>query len=262
MIGDTKLELDVTVREGAPRVDYTLRVDWREIGHPERGTPHLKVRFPLDVSEPQPRYEIPFGSIRRDLFNGEEVPALRWADLSDVDGRGVTLANSSKYGFSVEGHSLNMTLLRASIDPDPLPDLGDHIIEYSLIPHGHGWTVGDCARVGEDANVPLVVASCGFHDGNLPSAKSFVGVEGENVRLAAMKLGQYGKGIVLRLIEVEGRDCQAQVKMASDLLPEGATAVEVDTLERPLASNGARMENGTIVVEVPAYGIATVRIEG
>ena len=103
-------------------------MDWREIGHPEQGIPHLKVRFPLAVHDPEPRYEIPFGSIRRDLFDGEEVVALRWVDLSESDGQGVTLVNSSKYGFSLGGDSLNMTLLRASIDPDPLPDLGKHTI--------------------------------------------------------------------------------------------------------------------------------------
>ena len=88
--------------------------------------------------QPQARYEIPFGSIRRDLFDGEEVLALRWADLSEADGQGVTLVNSSKYGFSLEGDTLAMTLLRASIDPDPLPDLGEHVIEYALVPHGRG----------------------------------------------------------------------------------------------------------------------------
>jgi alpha-mannosidase len=114
---DTRFELDVTVRQGASRVEFRLRVDWREMGHPESGIPHLKVRFPLAVCDPQARYEIPFGSIRRDMAEGQEVPALRWVDLSEQDGQGVTLANSSKYGFSLEtedlheAYSLNMTLV-------------------------------------------------------------------------------------------------------------------------------------------------------
>ena len=264
-INDTGLELDTTVRQGVPRVEFRLRVDWREIGHPD-GVPHLKVRFPLAIHNPAPRYEIPFGSIHRALTSGEEVPALRWADLSEEDGQGVTLVNSSKYGFSLEGNSLNMTLLRASIDPDPLPDLGEHIIEYALVPHGRGWTVGDCMRVGEDMNVPLVVASCGFHSGELPSALSLVAVEPKNVRMAALKKGQpgayaeRGAAIILRLVEVEGHKTEARLTLAPELLPEEATATEVDTLERPLDINGARLEGGTLVVSLPAFGIATVRI--
>jgi len=263
---DTRVELDVTVRQGVRRVEFRLRVDWREMGHPEGGVPHLKVRFPLAVQEPRPRYEIPFGSIRRDLFDGQEVPALRWVDLSEADGHGVTLVNSSKYGFSLETkvphseYSLNMTLLRASIDPDPLPDLGEHTIEYALVPHGEGWTVGDCMRVGEEMNVPLVVASCGFHDGELPSARSFLSIEDVNVRLAAMKESQDGESLVLRMVEVEGRETEARIALAPALLPEGAAAVEVDTLERSIASSSARIEDSTLVVKLPAFGITTVRI--
>jgi len=264
MVNDTRLELDITLRQSVPCVEFQLRVDWREIGHPERGIPHLKIRFPLAVHDPEPRYEIPSGSIRRDLFDGEEVPALRWVDLSEDDGQGVTLVNSSRYGFSLEGDSLNMTLLRASIDPDPLPDLGEHTIEYALVPHGEGWTVGDCMRVGEDANVPLVAISCGFHGGDLPSAMSLVKIKNKNVRLAAMKKSQDGEAIILRLVEVRGKETETMLTFAPELLPGdangGTTAVEVNTLERSHDVNSARLERSTLVVKLPAFGITTVRI--
>ncbi len=124
-IGETSLSLDISLARGVPRVDFELRVDWREVGSRDGGIPHLKVRFPMDVRHgrqgPLARYEIPFGTIQRDLFAGEEVPAQRWVDLSGEDGVGITLVNTrSKYG-STSRTSLNMTLLRASIDPDPLP---------------------------------------------------------------------------------------------------------------------------------------------
>jgi alpha-mannosidase len=289
-VSNSKLELDITLRQGTPRVEYRLRVDWREMGHAERGIPHLRVRFPLAVQDPQARYEIPYGSIQRDLFDGEEVPAQRWADVRATgflgrDGPGVTLVNASKYGHSLEGDTLGLTLLRASIEPDPLPDLGEHVIDYALAPHGAEWTVGDGMRAGEEMNVPLVVASCGFQEGDLPSALSFVAVEPVNVRLVALKRGQGPvrgtqgpvrgtqgpvrgtqgpvrgtQGVVLRLIEVEGQESEAQVSLASALVPEGATAVEVDTLERPVEGGSARLEGGTLIVRLPAYGIVTVHV--
>jgi alpha-mannosidase len=269
-VSDSKLELDITLRQGSPRIEYRLRVDWREMGSAEEGIPHLRVRFPLALEEPQPRYEIPYGSIRRDLLDGEEVPAQRWADVRATgfmgrNGPGVTLVNSSKYGHSVNGNSLELTLLRASIEPDPLPDLGEHVIEYALLPHGAGWTAGDGMRAGEEMNAPLVVASCGFQEGDLPSALSFVSVEPKNVRLAALKqaqgpVGGTPGGVVLRLVEVEGLETEARVALAPELVPEGAAAVEVDTLERPVEGGSARLEEGTLSVTLPAYGIATVRI--
>ncbi|MGC9396634.1 MAG: alpha-mannosidase [Anaerolineae bacterium] len=256
----TTLELDITVRQGIPRVEFRLRVDWREIGDKESGIPHLRVRFPLNVTAAQPRYEIPFGSLVRDLNQGEEVVAQRWAGVAEADGQGVTLANTSKYGHSFDGDTLSLTLLRASIDPDPLPDLGEHIIEYALVPHGAGWTVGESTQAGEMLNLPPVIASCGFQDGDLPPALSLVAVEPANVRLAALKQAEDGDGLILRLVEVDGVATTAQITFAPELLPEGAGAIEVDMMERALAVNTARVEENAVAVKIPAFGIATVHI--
>ncbi len=257
---DTTLELDITVRQGVPRVEFRLRVDWREIGDKTRGIPHLRVRFPLAVDHAQPRYEIPFGSLVRDLTHGEEVAAQRWADVAEADGQGVTLVNTSKYGHSFDGDTLALTLLRASIDPDPLPDLGEHVIEYALVPHDAGWTVGASMQAGEALNLPPVVVSCRFQDGDLPTALSLVAVEPANVRLAALKQSEDGAGLILRLVEVDGSATTARVAFAPELLPEGAVAVEVDTMERPPAVDTARVEGNTVDVDLPAFGVTTVQI--
>ena len=160
----------------------------------------------------------------------------------------------------MEGTSLNMTLLRASSDPDPLPDLGEHVIEYALVPHVAGWTAGDASQAGEDLNVPLVVVSCGVHGGDLPPTASFVRVHEPNVRLAALKQSQDGAGVILRLVEVNGQATDATVTLARALAGASASAEAVDTLERPLPSNGAHLRDGTLTVTLPPYGIATVRI--
>ncbi|MBN1250296.1 MAG: hypothetical protein JXC32_21715, partial [Anaerolineae bacterium] len=258
----TTLVLDVSVMAGVPRVDFDLRVDWREMGSRQGGTPHLKVRFPLDVVAPMARYEIPSGAIRRDLFNGEEVPGQRWVDLTDADGHGVTLVNRSKYGFNVEGSSLNMTLLRASIDPDPLPDLGEHAIAYALVPHGAGWAEGDMTQAGEDFNVPLVVMSADFHPGDLPPLLALISVAPKNVRLTALKKSEEGSGLVLRLVEVAGAATEAVITLAPALAPAGTGAVLLDTLERPLDGAALRVADHALTVSMPAFGIRTVRMEG
>jgi alpha-mannosidase len=258
VVSASEIALEITLRQGAPRVEYRLHVDWREMGSRETGTPHLRVRYPLAVDDPQPRYEIPFGAIQRDLTAGQEVPALRWADLSEADGAGVTLVNDSKYGFSVEGTTLSMTLLRASIDPDPLPDLGEHTIEYALLPHGAGPTVERATQAGEEMNEPLTVVSCGFHQGDLPSEASFVAIREPNVRLAALKGSQDGEAMVLRLVEVAGIEGEVRVTLSPLLRGKGARAV--DLLERPVKGGEVRLEGEMLVVWMPAYGIVTVRV--
>lgn len=258
----TSLALDISLYQGVPRVDFSLTIDWREMGSRETGTPHLKVRFPLDIADPEARYEIPFGSITRDLFGGEEVPAQRWVDLTETDaesaGQGVTLVNRSKYGFNVEGSSLNMTLLRASIDPDPLPDLGEHVIDYALVPHAAVWATGDMTQAGEDFNVPLVVLSSDFHAGDLPSVQSLISVEPKNVRLTALKCAEDG-GLILRLVEVEGADTEATIALSSALLEDATEVTLVDTLERP-AGSALAFSDGAVRVPLPPFGVRTVRV--
>jgi alpha-mannosidase len=264
-IGASSLELDISLRRGSPRLEYSLRVDWREMGSREEGIPHLRVRFPLAIDRPTVSYAIPFGAISRDLSDGQEVPALRWADLLEADGAGVTLTNTSKYGHSLDGHSLEMTLLRSSIDPDPLPDLGEHVIEYALQPHVAGWAAGSAMRAGQTTNVPLSVVSCAFHPGKLPTALSFARIHETNVHLAALKQGQSG-GVLVRLVEVEGVETEAHVELDSRLIPgaaRGSAGVArcVDTLERPTKETStAQMDGRTLVVRLPAHGIVTVQI--
>jgi len=257
-LGNSKLELDITLRHGSPRVEYRLNVDWRQIGDKDRGIPHLKVRFPLAASQPTGRYEIPFGALERDLTEGEEVPAIRWAEMLDADGQGVVLGNTSKYGFNIEGDSLNMTLLRGSIDPDPLPDLGEHIIEYSIAPHGPGWAASDSVGEGEQVNLPLVVASCDFQAGDLAASHSFASMDPGPARLVALKRAQDGKGVVLRLAEVDGLD--TEVSLTLDPALAGARATLVDAVERPMEGGVADLRDGVLTVQVPAGGITAVRL--
>lgn len=257
----TKLELDITLISGEAQLQFNLKVDWRQIGSPDTGIPHLKVRFPLHIENARATYEIPFGSLQRDLTHGEEVPAQRWVDFSEADGQGMTLVNNSKYGFNVEGNSLNMTLLRGSIDPDPLPDLGVHIISYALVVHESGWTAGDCMEAGEDWNVPVDVVSTDFHEGILPAYQSLLRVEPHNIRVTAIKKAQDGKAIILRLVEVEGQAVTAHLTLSSNLVDGEGTAKRTDTMERIMPLPSLPMKAGKLSVLVEPYSIVTLRLE-
>jgi alpha-mannosidase len=258
--GSSSVALDITVVAGSPRVEFNLHLDWREIGDARNGIPHLKVRFPLAIHNPLAHYEIPFASLQRNLFNGEEVPAQRWVDLSEPDGQGVTLVNTSKYGFNVEGHTLNMTLVRGSIDPDPMPDLGEHNISYALVVHNAGWTAGNCVEAGEDWNIPLVVVSSDFHEGDLPPSQKLVELEPGNVRVAAMKKSEDGTALVMRLVEVEGKATTARLGFSAALVAADASVCVADTLERGLDQPALSIRDGSLSVPIGAYSIITLRI--
>jgi len=256
--------MDISLKTGVPRVEFVLRIEWLEWGNPNYGVPMLKVRFPLALEEGRPLFEIPFGYIRRPA-NGKEVPALRWVDLSGkrLKGRGrvgVTLVNDCKYGHSVRGDEIKLTLLRSSYDPDPLPELGNHEIRFALVPHGEDWGPSDATKAGCEFNhLPEVIAT-DIHKGNLPKEQGFLSVGPSNVLLSGVKKAEDDDGLIIRLYEIEGRQTEARVRLDPSLVKPNSSAVEVDLLERVISERTTKMEGEILKVMVPAFGITSVKI--
>jgi hypothetical protein len=59
---------------------------------------------------------------------------------------------------------------------------------------------------------------------------------------------------------VEGKDTEACVTFAPTVLDGVMSACVVDTLERPLDANTARLEGQMLTVPVSAFGIVAVRL--
>lgn len=258
--GDSQIEMTVTLSAGVPRIDFTLDVNWLERGTPQRGVPMLRAVFPVAAEDPRASYEVPCGHIIRQP-NGQEVPALRWADLSGwQDGVGVTLVNDHKYGHNAKGRTMRLTLLRSSYDPDPLPELGRQKIRFGVVPHGRGWTVADATRSGASFNQPLIVVATDSHAGTLPTSQSFAEVLTPGVMLSGLKKAEDSDAVIVRVYEMLGQVTEARIRLSPEFVPSGSTAIETDLMERPLGTSFTRMEGDELVVNVPAYGIATVRV--
>ncbi len=232
----------ITLYKGLDRIDVRTEADWWE--------DHLSLKacFPLDVIADQAFYEIPFAAIGRTtrfetLWEKAryEVPALRWADLSDDKG-GLALLNDSKYGHDIHGSVMKLSLLRSPTWPDPAADRGRHEFTYSLYPHAGSWSEAQVVRRGQELNQPLVVRTLPVNQvGILPRAKGFFAVDGSGVILDAIKLAEDGEGLIFRLYEANGRAENATMTFfrkperaaATDLLEKekGALNLKDDLLE-------------------------------
>src|SRR6266852_4563017 len=120
-----------------------------------------------------PAYEIQFGTIDRPTHQNTsweeaafEVPAQRWADLSDAH-YGVALLADCKHGYIVREDTLWLSLLKGAIDPDPDADRGQHHFTYSLLPHAAG--LDGVRRAAYGLTRPLMWRREGAHAGSLPS---------------------------------------------------------------------------------------------
>ncbi|MBN2345923.1 MAG: alpha-mannosidase [Candidatus Aminicenantes bacterium] len=234
----------ITLYHDLDRVDIRTEADWWE--------DHLSLKacFPIAVQSDKAYYEIPFAAIGRTtrfetLWEKAryEVPALRWADLSDEKG-GLALLNDCKYGHDIHGSVMKLSLLRSPTWPDPMADRGRHEFTYSLYPHAGSWSEGQVVRRGQELNQPLRARLLERpQPGNrpLPGHFSFFSVEGDGVILDAVKLAEDGRGLVFRLYEANGKAETASLRFfrkpsrtaAADLL-ENETA--------PLRLDGDRLE--------------------
>jgi alpha-mannosidase len=261
---DSTFTLTVSLAAGVPRVDFDLEVDWLERGTPETGVPMLKVAFPLAVKAEQATFECPQGSVARPV-NGLDVPALNWVDLTgQVDGinepAGATLVNDSKYAHSVLDNTIRLTLLRSSYDPDPLPEIGKHRIRFGLAPHVGLWTVSDATRAGQAFNHLFEMVGTTTHDGDMPASQGGVELLTHNVMLSGMKQAEDSEAVMVRLYEMEGKATTAQLRLSAELVAPDSSAVETDVLEQPTAASTARMQGDILSVDLPAFGMTTVKI--
>jgi alpha-mannosidase len=245
---------DVILYAGVPRVDVRMEAKWHE--------KHilLKVAFPVSAHSDKATYEIPFGSVERPTTRNTpaeqaqfEVPAQRWADVSDGK-HGLSLLNDSKYGYDAKANLLRLSLLRSPEWPDPHADEGHHEFTYSLYPHAGGWKDALTIRRGYELNYKLIALPSGKHEGKLPGEYSFVQSKSDNVIVTAVKKAEDDNALIVRFYEWAGRQGDVAIQ-----LPTGAaSASETDLMERPLGN--LSVSNGEVKVPTKPYEIKTIKV--
>jgi len=247
---------EISLYAGSPLLEVRNRFDWWE------DQILCKVAWELNVSSDTAYYEIPTSAIGRPTTRNNdwekaryEVPALRWADLSEST-YGVSLITDSKYGYDVEGNRMRLTLLRSPVWPDPAADRGTHEFRYALFPHQGDWRRGGTVRTAMEFCQPLLVQRTVSHKGVLPfSGRGFISCSAENVVISTFKLAEDGEGFIVRCYEACGRATEAVITLP----PHAVTARESDLIERSLAD--LPLLDGRLSFSIAPYEIKTFRIQ-
>ncbi len=224
------------------RLDIETQVDWRE------ANTLVKVAFPTTIDTDLARYDIQWGNIERPAHRNTaeaaamfEVPAQRWADLSD-GAEGFALLNDCKYGYDAVDGVLRLTLIKSSTSPDPHADQGLHRFTYSVLPHpgdhcgeviDHGHRIADPAVCLDRS---LIVS------GERPRWSTSAGVT-----VATVKWAEDGNGLILRAFEAYGRPGTLRLSHS---------ATVCDLLERALDPSGANATEFTL----SPFQILTLRV--
>lgn len=246
---------DIILYAGVPRVDVKMQAEWHE--------KHilLKVAFPVSAHSDKATYETPFGSVQRPTTRNTpaeqaqfEVPAQRWADISDAK-HGFSLLNDCKYGYDAKGNVLRLSLLRSPEWPDPHADEGHHEFTYSLYPHGGGWKDALTIRRGYELNYKLISLPTAKHQGALPPEHSFVQAQPDNVIVTALKKAEDDNALVLRFYEWAGKDGDITLQLP----PGAASASETNLMETSIATTP--VQNGGVKVHTKPYEIKTIKVQ-
>ncbi|MBV9669468.1 MAG: hypothetical protein JOZ43_00805 [Acidobacteriales bacterium] len=248
---------DLILYSGADQVDIDNEIDWHET--------HvlLKAAFPLNVRSDHATYEIPYGTIERPTTRNNsfekakfEVPALRWADLSDAQ-HGVTLINESKYGYDAKDNVLRLSLLRSPTWPDPDADRGLHRFSYAVYPHGGDWKQALSIRHGYEYNYGLSAQQVESHAGVMPARASLLQVSGDDVVVTAVKKAEDSPAIVIRMFEWAGTD--SDIHLQTSLLSP-ARAKSLDLMEKEAESEAVPV-TPDVSFHIRPFEIKTISLE-
>lgn len=239
------LTQDLVVHADTARVDFETVVDWAE---PHR---YLGVEFSLGVHVPHARHEIQFGHLVRGTHRNFaedrarfEVSQHKWTDLSEA-GFGVALLNDCKYGISVLGNRVRLSLFKGGGHPDPRGDAGRHIFTYSLLPHAGGFSVESVVRPAYELNAPLLA-----HLGGTYAGAPLIGALSPDHVVETVKPAESGDGVIVRVYDAAGAGSRLDVHPIAPLALVGDTNLLEDACAAkewypPFAIRSLLLKNAT-----------------
>ncbi len=215
------LTIDWILYSAASSLEARVSLDWHE--HQKM----LKLSFPVNVTGSKPTYEVPYGHLTREA-NGDEDPGQRWLDVTGARAGapyGFAVINDAKYGYSVSGSDLRISVVRGAPYAHHIPhvvapdhdvlwqDQGMQAFRMLLVPHKGAWQEAHVPRLAEEFTAPVPVIYQGIHPGNRLGADSFLSVDAPNVVVSVVKLAEDGNDLIIRAYEAEGRATSASLDL-------------------------------------------------
>ncbi len=239
----------ISLRRGSHRVEFATTIDWQE------SHKLLKVAFPVNIHANEAIHEIQFGHLRRPNHRSQpfdadrfEVCNHKWTALAE-ENRGVAVLNDCKYGVNVLGNSINLTLLKSALAPDPVADRGVQTFTYALYPWAGSFADSNVVHEAYELNVPVMVVPGAGGEGSLFSLNA------PNIVVEAVKLAEDGSGdVIVRLYEAKHMATGCTLVVG---LPVKA-ASETDMMEENAAPLSCAY--GKVALEFRPFEIKTVRL--
>ncbi|MEI7830513.1 MAG: glycoside hydrolase family 38 C-terminal domain-containing protein [Prolixibacteraceae bacterium] len=219
--GSSTLTIDWILYADSKNPEAAVTLDWHE---------HLKMvkfSFPVEVESPAATYETSYGTIVR-ATNGDEDPGQRWIDVTGKRGSvnyGLSVFNDAKYGYSIAGSDLRISVARSAVyahhNPKVLDMKAEHLwqdqgiqtFRLLLVPHVGNWQHSNMVRIAEEFMAPSIPIYQGIHRGSMPKSGSFLAVDAQNIIVSAVKQSEVGEDLILRCVETNGKAVTANLDL-------------------------------------------------
>lgn len=229
---ESSIMQDIYIYQDIPRIDIVSHIDWRE------HQIFVKNYFPIDVHANEAVFDIQFGNVRRSThentswdFAKFEVCHHKWLDVSE-EGYGVSILNDCKYGVSIRGTNVGLSMLKSGIYPNPEADQEHHEFVYSLFPHKGSWKESGTVAHAYELNNPMKVVVKENQGGFLDKSYSFLRTNLDNVVIETAKMGEEDETLVVRLFEYCNKRNSGSLFCGEKILK----AFQCDMLEQEEAS--------------------------
>ncbi len=215
----TIVSQDMIFYAHTPRVDFETEMNWNSKHR------FLKADFNTTIHTRFARHEIQFGNVERPTTRNTsieqamfEVTNHKYTDLSETS-YGISILNDCKYGVSVEGSDIRLSLHKGGCRPDPRGDVGIHYVTYSMLPHNSAFNAVDTILPAYMLNNPVIAAKGDYQMVNLGSSdKANVIVEAVKPLEDSIETGE--KAYILRIYEAEG--CYTHANVSFGFTPKAA----------------------------------------
>lgn len=136
--------------------------------------------------------------------------------------------------------------------------VGERLFRYSITTHKGDWKKKRVYNFGWVFQNPFIpVCINGKKKGTLPASYSFCQIDQPNVLLLALKQAEDGDGLIVRLMETEGKNTEVTVRLPFINITRVYQTNLVEENERLLSA-----QKHEVTVSIKAFGITTIRIQG
>ena len=196
----SSLTQDVIFFADSPEVRFDTYMDWNDDHR------FLKACFDTSIREDFARQEIQFGYVKRPTTRNDSVEQAKfetvnhkYTDLSETRS-GVAILNDSKYGITVDGGRLALSLHKGGTRPDIEGDKdGIHHTEYSFYPHEFEFSADYVIRPAYALNYPVRVAN-----GRFRSVRAAMTTDNNTIVETVKPCEDAQRAYIVRMYEAEG----------------------------------------------------------